>query len=53
MYVITWSYHDKSSFGVVAVRNSEEEAETLKTFLEAHAGSGKEYAVHHVETEKV
>lgn len=51
VYVITWSYHDKSGFGVVAVRETNEEAERLKQLI-VDAGVDKEFEIHKTDMEK-
>jgi hypothetical protein len=50
-YVITWSHHDKSGFGVVAIRDTKEEAEELIKLLQGNADL--KFESHEADTEKV
>jgi hypothetical protein len=44
-FVITWNYHDLSSFGVVGVRDNIDAAERLVKFMRKHC-DGKVFSIH-------
>lgn len=51
-FVVTWNYHDNSSFGVVAVRDTQGEADALVVLLQSVSDS-KVFKSHEVPDTKL